>query len=238
MQDKPLAYEAYEKLADAYAEKAEHQPFNAYLERPTTRALIPDVYGKQVIEAGCGPGHNTKWLLERGAHVSAFDISPKMIAHAKNLVGNSADLRIHDIEKPLDWIENNSVDVVLASLVLDYVEDWLPILKDFKRVLKSEGCLVLSCGHPAYDFIVKPGDGDYFRVQRVDLMWRSWGEPVLVPSFKRPLGNITGALEDAGFLIESLVEARPTEDFKHVDPEGYEKISKRPSFLNIRAVPK
>jgi hypothetical protein len=32
-------------------------------------------------------------------------------------------------------------------------------------------------------------------------------------------------------------EAKPTEDYMRADPEGYEKVSKRPSFHNIRAVP-
>jgi hypothetical protein len=32
-------------------------------------------------------------------------------------------------------------------------------------------------------------------------------------------------------------EAKPTEDYRRADPEGYEKVSKRPTFLNIRAVP-
>ena len=238
MPDKPLAYDAYEELADAYAEKAEHQPFNAYLERPATRALIPDVADKLVLEAGCGPGHNTEWLLDRGAHVSAFDISPKMLAHARDRVGNRADLRIHDVEKPLYWLVDNSVDLVLASLVLDYVEEWRPTLKEFRRVLKREGCLVLSCMHPAYEFVIEPGDGDYFKVQRIDTLWKSWGEPLLMPSFRRPLSDIADALGDAGFLIDRLVEARPTDDFKRVDPEGYAKVSKRPNFLNIRALPK
>ena len=33
-------------------------------------------------------------------------------------------------------------------------------------------------------------------------------------------------------------EAKPTEDYMRADPEGYEKVSKRPSFHNIRAVPR
>lgn len=33
---KPIALDAYEKLADAYAEMIETKPHNAYLERPAT----------------------------------------------------------------------------------------------------------------------------------------------------------------------------------------------------------
>jgi hypothetical protein len=42
----PIAYDAYEKLADAYADIIETKPHNAYLERPATLSLLPDVKGK------------------------------------------------------------------------------------------------------------------------------------------------------------------------------------------------
>ena len=63
---KPISLDAYEKMADSYAKKVETQPHNAYLERPTTLSLLPNLAGKLVLEAGCGPGHNTEWLLNLG----------------------------------------------------------------------------------------------------------------------------------------------------------------------------
>lgn len=51
-----IAYEAYERLADAYAEMIDAKPHNAYLERPATLSLLPDVEGKRVLDAGCGTG--------------------------------------------------------------------------------------------------------------------------------------------------------------------------------------
>ncbi len=62
-----IAYDAYEKLAHAYAEMIDTKPHNAYLERPTTLSLLPDVEGKRVLDAGCGPGVYAEWLVERGA---------------------------------------------------------------------------------------------------------------------------------------------------------------------------
>ena len=42
-------------------------------------------------------------------------------------------------------------------------------------------------------------------------------------------------LESTGFVIERILEPQPTEDFKNVDPEGYERHMKRPLFLVFRA---
>jgi hypothetical protein len=42
-------------------------------------------------------------------------------------------------------------------------------------------------------------------------------------------------LESTGFVIERILEPQPTEDFKRVNPEGYERHMKHPLFLVIRA---
>ncbi len=38
---KPIAHDAYERLADAYAEMIETKPHNAHLERPAILSLLP-----------------------------------------------------------------------------------------------------------------------------------------------------------------------------------------------------
>ena len=42
-------------------------------------------------------------------------------------------------------------------------------------------------------------------------------------------------LESTGFIIERILEPQPTEDFKHANPKGYERHTKHPLFLVIRA---
>ncbi len=231
-----IAYDAYEKLADAYAEQVDTKPHNAYLERPATLSLIPYMRGKRALDAGCGPGSNAEWLIEQGAQVVAFDASPKMVGHARRRLDGKVEVRLHDLRKPLSFIEDGSMDLVLAALVLDYIEDWTPVFKEFRRVLREEGVLVFSVGHPAIDYVLKKGVEDYFKVERVEMTWTTWGESVLMPSYRRPLGNMTAALNEAGFLMERLIESRPTQGYKEADPEGYEVTSKRPSFICVKAV--
>lgn len=38
-------------------------------------SLLADVSGAAVLDAGCGPGFFTQWLLDQGAQVTAFDVS-------------------------------------------------------------------------------------------------------------------------------------------------------------------
>jgi SAM-dependent methyltransferase len=235
--DRFIAREAYEKMADAYARMVDTKPHNAYLERPATLSLLTDVRGKRVLDAGCGTGRYTEWLVEHGAEVTGFDASPDMLAHAEERVGGRADLRLHDLNEPLDFLEDGSVDLVLATLVLDYIEDWRPVFVEFRRVLRDGGALVFSAGHPTLDYILKEGGGNYFEVERFDMWWTGFGERVLVPSYRRPLQNMTDALREASFTIDRLVEARPTPEYLESDPEGYEKVSRRPSFICIRAKP-
>ena len=100
---KPIAFDAYEAFADRYAVRIDTAPYNAYLERPATLSLLPDVKGKHVLDAGCGPGLYSEILLNRGAIVTAIDVSPKMIEFTKQRLGDRATIRLANLEKPLTF---------------------------------------------------------------------------------------------------------------------------------------
>jgi 2-polyprenyl-3-methyl-5-hydroxy-6-metoxy-1,4-benzoquinol methylase len=48
-----------------------------------TLSLLPDVNSRRVLDAGCGPGFYSEWLIEHGAEVVAVDAGLKMIELAK-----------------------------------------------------------------------------------------------------------------------------------------------------------
>ena len=84
MNEKPLPHEVYDEIAETYTETVKVKPFNAYLERPALRALLPPITGQRVLDAGVGPGTNLHWLLEQGAEsIVGVDGSPKMIEIAE-----------------------------------------------------------------------------------------------------------------------------------------------------------
>ncbi|MBA3714656.1 MAG: class I SAM-dependent methyltransferase [Pyrinomonadaceae bacterium] len=235
MTDNPVALDAYEALAEAYAAVIDTKPHNAYYERPTTISLLPEVKGRRVLDAGCGPGVYSEWLVEHGAEVVGVDASPKMVELAKQRLGTTADVRQADLSNPLTFLDSSSFDIVLSSLVLEYIEDWGSTFAEFYRVLRPAGHLVFSITHPFFDYIYFKSN-NYFETELVGSEWRGF-KPVrvYVPSFRRSLGATLNPLIEAGFCLERILEPKPTEKFKEADPKHYEELSQQPCFLCIRA---
>jgi SAM-dependent methyltransferase len=233
--DKPLAQDVYAVLAERYAAKIDTKPHNAFYEQPATRALLPELHGKRVLDAGCGTAIWTKYMLDHGADVVGVDSSPEMLAFGRQRVGDRATLHQADLRYPLPFLENESFDVVLSSLVFHYIKDWTTPLAEFSRVLRPGGVFIFSTGHPLYEYLWA-SEPHYFEVELLSMTWRGFGgDPVDVPFYRRSLGSITEALSGAGFVIERIVEPMPTEEFKRADPKDYDALMKIPEFMCIRA---
>lgn len=234
MSEKPIALDAYEQLAEAYAAKIETKPHNAYYERPATLSLLPDVSGMRVLDAGCGPGLYAQLLKERRADVVSLDASPKMFELARKRLGEDADLRLADLSKPLE-LDDASFDLVLSPLVMDYIEDWHATFAEYYRVLKPGGYFIFSVGHPFSDYLYFKSE-NYFETEFVGSEWSGFKPvKVYVPTFRRSLSSIFAPLTAAGFVVEKVIEPLPTEDFKKADPRHFEELSKMPAFVCIRA---
>src|SRR6185369_2000184 len=233
--DKPIALDAYETLAEAYASVADTKPHNAYYERPATLSLLPDVNGKRVLDSACGPGVYSEWLLSHGAEVVALDASPKMVELAKQRVGEDFDVRQADLSKPLTFLNGESFDVVLSSLTMEYIEDWHSTFREFYRVLRRPGYFILSVTHPFFDSVYFKTN-NYFETELVGSEWRGFpGVRVRMPSFRRSLEATLNPLIEVGFRLEKVLEPKPTEEFKEADPTHYKELLQQPSFLCLRA---
>jgi SAM-dependent methyltransferase len=234
--EKPIAQEAYNALAEAYAALVDTKPHNAHYERPATLSLLPDVLGKRVLDAGCGPGVYAEWLADRGADVVALDANPRMIELARARLGDSAHVVHANLDHPLSFLTEASFDIVISPLVIDYVRDWEAVFREFYRVLRDGGILVFSMEHPYAKYDDHRETSNYFEVERVEYEWTRFGTPVMVPSYRRPLSEVVNPLIRAGFVLQRILEPTPTEAFRQEDPEAYEELSRSPGFLCIRAL--
>jgi 2-polyprenyl-3-methyl-5-hydroxy-6-metoxy-1,4-benzoquinol methylase len=59
-------------------------------------ALLADVAGTHVLDAACGPGHYAAELVERGAQITGFDQSPRMVELARARA-SAGQFRVHDL---------------------------------------------------------------------------------------------------------------------------------------------
>ncbi len=230
-EDDPIATDAYDKLADTYAADVRTNAYNAELEFPATSSLIPDVEGKRVLDAGCGTGAYTSWLVEQGADVLGIDGSEEMLSHAIEAVGDRARFEQADLGAPLDFLDTDSFDGIVCALALSYVKEWDQVLSEFARILTSGGFLVLSTGHPVDQFPPENDEAEnYFEIE---MLTKSWD--VEVPYYRRPFAAILNPVLDADFELDRIVEPQPTEAFEKLRPERYEKESRYPVFLCVRA---
>ncbi len=233
MHDGERSARQYDAMAAAYAADGAESAYNAYYERPATVALIGEVAGRRVLEVGCGAGPLTEWLTENGAVVTAMDVSPRMLRFAEDRVGGRAAFVLADLHQPLCFANTGGFDLVVASLVLHYVRDWEPVLREFRRVLTPDGVVVFSTHHPSMDWRLHSPD-DYFAVKQVTEIWSKGSGNFEVTFWRRPLTAMTEAIASTGFVIERLVEPDPSPELEDRDPDAYEVMRTTPSFLFFR----
>jgi SAM-dependent methyltransferase len=226
-----MLWRAYDEMGEAYADHGEVSVWNALYERPATIALLGDVAGRDVLDAGCGAGPLSAWLAENGANVVGIDGSSAMVALARERVRPPARFAVADLAAPLDF-PDASFDLVVASLVLHYLEDWDGPLRELRRVLRPGGALVCSTHHLAMKEMPPPED--YFATELVHDRWEVGGQEHDVTFWRRPLSAMFDAFAAAGLTVERVVEPQPVDECRERFPEWWQRLSTEPWFLFFR----
>jgi SAM-dependent methyltransferase len=222
----------YEAFADEFLAHAAGSFYNAHYDRPACLSLLGDVTGKHVLDAGCGPGLYAAELAARGARVTGFDLSPRMVGLSRERV-SAGDFRVHALGDPIDWLADGAVDLELCALALEHVEDRVAALRELRRVLAPGGALVLSVQHPVGNWL-RHG-GNYFEPR---LIRETWNAGWQVSYWIVPLETLCEEIRQAGFVIERLLELRPAEASAHISPGQYQKLTREPTgFLALRLRP-
>lgn len=235
--NKKKIMQAYNTLAESYNKLIDHKPHNAYYDRPNTLRLFEDVKNKSILDAACGPGKYAEILLSKGANVTGFDFSCEMIKLAKDRNLNQGTFFVHDLSTPLSRIKDKSFDFVLCALALHYIEDWNLTIKEFNRILKSNGQLIISIEHPFFEYNYFKST-KYFKIEPVKCTWTGFGKPIEINSYRRPLIECIAPLTDNGFYIDKLIEPKPLKEFEKLDQKHFNELNKFPAFMCIKAVKK
>jgi SAM-dependent methyltransferase len=222
----------YDVFADEYLDHARDGFYNAYYDRPACLELLGEMAGQTVLDVACGPGLYAREMVARGARVIGLDQSPRMVELCRQRVP-SGEFRVHDLADDLDWLPDDSVDLVLFALALEYVDDRTATLRELRRVLRPHGALVLSRQHPTGDWL-RHG-GSYFDTRVIEEVWsKGWR----VRYWLAPLEQTCEELFEAGFLIERLIEPRPKAQAARINREDYKRLLREPTgFLAIKALP-
>lgn len=111
-------------------------------DRERIRVWADGVHGR-ILDAGCGPGHWTAFLAERGHDVEGIDLVPDFIAHAASRFPH-VPFRVASLADP--GIEPGSLGGIVAWYSVIHADaDELPSLLDAaRRLLHTGGHLLLG----------------------------------------------------------------------------------------------
>src|ERR1039458_10144243 len=148
-----VAIEAHSAVAKQFSQRytgLEGDPFqNCFLysrfrlDRWLNQYLPVAGEGAQILDAGCGSGHYSSVLHERGFSVTGVDGSEEMLAIAR--VSNpGVEFKPADLTQCLP-LSDATFDYIVCIEVLRYLPEVAPVLSEFARILRPGGvCLVTA----------------------------------------------------------------------------------------------
>jgi ubiquinone/menaquinone biosynthesis C-methylase UbiE len=140
--DTRQAYNLWSKQYDSNNNKTRD------LEAKALRETLGEFSFEHCLEIGCGTGKNTKWLIQKAAHITALDLSDEMIAKAKDKI-KSEKVKFIQADITEDWnFTNDKFDLVSFSLVLEHIENLYHIFSETSKVLLPGGFVYIGELHP------------------------------------------------------------------------------------------
>jgi cytosine/adenosine deaminase-related metal-dependent hydrolase/ubiquinone/menaquinone biosynthesis C-methylase UbiE len=117
------------------------------LEQRFLSHMLPDVSGLDVLDAGCGTGRWLQILSSRHpGSLIGVDLSTQMLHRAAAKLGSSSSLRLGSCNALP--ISDATVDLVIASFVLSYLENLQVFVNELSRVTRPGATVFLTDMHP------------------------------------------------------------------------------------------
>lgn len=235
--DNAVFFEGYKKIRENEVNA------NTLFEIPALLSMMPGLKGKRVLDLGCGFGEHCKLFVDCGAEkVVGIDISNKMLEVARK---ENSDPKIVYINMPMEDIAqlNESFDVVVSSLALHYVEDFIGVVRNVYTLLDPGGVFLFSQEHPLVT--CHSGGSRWTRDdcgEKIHMNLANYGVEGQrettwfvdnVKVYHRSFSNIVNTLIKAGFSIEEMIEPLPTAELLKRYPD-YKDLLHKPDFLLMK----
>lgn len=227
MTDKPLTpharynREKWDERADAYqAEHAEQleksggTAWGVWQIPESELRVLGDVAGRDVLEFGCGAAQWSIALHRQGARVTGLDNSARQLEHARTLMrAAGVDFPLLHASAEATGLGSATFDIVFCDHGAMTFADPYRTVPEAARVLRSGGLLAFSMITPICDLCWDPQtdhEGDR-------LVTDYWGlhvleEPGEPTNFQLRYGEWIRLFGESGFVVESLIELRPSPD--------------------------
>ena len=249
----------WDENAEAWTElvRAGYDHYRDGLNTPAFLEMLPDVEGLSGLDVGCGEGHNTRLVANRGARMTGIDISGTFVRHAKEEEDRKPlGIRYERASAVKLPFADSGFDFIVAFMSLMDIREIEKVLAEIFRVLEPGGFLQFSISHPCFATPhhknLRDEDGrtyahevgGYFRGMDGEVQeWtfsaappeaQEGKRPFRVPLFTRTLSEWLNTLLNAGFILEGFGEPYPGDEAVRERP-GLQDAQVVAYFLHVRA---
>lgn len=239
-------YDRYAALRQKELQKGEKLP-HRFVEKPAMKKYLSDLTGKRILMLGCGTGEESVLLESYGAReMVGIDLSAESIRLAQETYPNHTFVAgdMHTLD-----FSDQEFDFVYSSLTIHYSNEPLKVYQEIHRVLKPDGIIQFSVGHPmrwaskhvnvdgqsskvlgySDNYDDKPDlYGSYLEFAQYEETFAS-GE--ILQFWVGPPSMHFNLLQEAGFTVQNFIETKAIEEAKLVAPYYYERFSNIPQFM-------
>lgn len=231
--------------------------YRDFWNNPAFSELTGDLSGRDVLDAGCGEGYNTRIFARHGARMTGVDLSDGMLELARaeerrDPLGIRYE-RASFSDMPV--FSDGAFDAVVSTMALMDGPDFPGAMREIARVVRPGGMVAYSILHPCFatrgmDWVrdeqgraVKFMVADYFDDSSFVDHWKfsrapvaSGVEPFGIPRFDRKLEDYLNATIAAGLILERISEPRCPESACAAFPQSFTKWRRHiPLYFHVRA---
>lgn len=195
----------YDEVAEEYVRRIYDELAHKPLDRELLDAFAAETKGAgPVCDLGCGPGHVSRYLRDRGVDVTGLDLTEGMLAQARRL---NPDITFVQGDMTALADPDGSWAGIVALYCLIHVPraDMVAALRELRRVLRKGAPLLIA-------FHI--GDED---LHVEDL----WGHAVSLDFFMFQPEEMTRYLQSAGFENVRSTERDPYPDVEYPSRRVY-----------------
>ncbi|HEY0775899.1 MAG TPA: class I SAM-dependent methyltransferase [Nocardioidaceae bacterium] len=182
------------------------------------------IYGRDILEIGCGAAQCARWLQTRGAHAVGLDISHRQLQHSRR-IDEATKVPVPTVCATATALpfQDRSFDVAFSAFgALQFVYDARAAVAEVARVLRPGGQFAFSVTHPIR--WTMPDDPTAGGLLVTNSYWDrtpyveqdpDTGE-VTYAEHHRTVGDWVRILADCGFRLRDLIEPEW--------PEGHDRV--------------
>lgn len=158
--------------------------------------------GKIIADIGCGTGrHWAKIYDKKPSQLIGYDVSDGMLHILKQKFPHAETHKL--LTNQLRELENSSCDILISTLALAHINDLEEAFREWNRVLKDDGSLLITDYHP--EALAKGGNRTFIH----------HGKQVSIKNYVHPLKELFTIAQQLNFEISHLTEKKIDDAMRH-----------------------